>query len=189
MSIKQNKVMSGNKGNASNSGMLNLPDEFLKKFENLAPVRPEIYYYKPEVDGQTVPICGILLERREWTNQDGEKSTNFVLALTLPAILTSPGNPEPSEKAAGSFAYVKEWADLRELNRYLPVVGQHGFESVSEVLIVPKSSVKLPNGKPMRKFEIRARRMEASDSPVQLMAAPTRQPAMLEAAGDDMLPF
>lgn len=189
MAIKEHKAMNGNKGKAANSEISDLRHEFAKKFEELSPVRPEIHYYKPEVDGEPVPICGILLERREWTTQDGEKSTNFVLALTLPAFLTSPGNPEPSEKPAGSFAYVKEWAGLRDLNRYLPVVGQHGFESVSEVLIVPKPSVKLPNGKPMRKFEIRARRMGASDSPVQLLAAPTSPPAMLEAAGDDVIPF
>jgi len=178
--------MNGNKSKASGPG---LPAEFAKKFEDLAPVRPEIHYYKPEVDGEPVPICGILLERREWTTQDGEKSSNFVLALTLPTLLASPGNPEPSEKPAGSFAYVKEWAALKDLNRYLPVQGPNGFESVSEVLIVPKAMQKLPNGKPKRRFEIRARRIQASDSPVQLLAAPTLPAPALSESQDDVIPF
>lgn len=175
------KATKANKGDT-------MDDAWAKKFEELAPVRPEIHYYRPEIDGEAVPICGILLERREWTNQEGETSKNFVFALTLPCRLFSAGNPEPSEYQAGSFAFVKEWAQLRDLNRYLPTVGANGYESVTEILIVPKA-IEKRNGKPMRRFEVRARRLGANDSPVGLLAAPTAQPVrMLEEASDE-IPF
>lgn len=163
----------------------NMGADLAKKLSELAPVAPEIHYYRPETDAGPVSIVGVLVERRTYKRKDGSEGANFVFVTTIPTMLFARDEEDPSLQPAGSFALVTEWKVLEELRRYLPIVGPNGFESVCEVAVIPKKPKKLRNGGTMKDFEIRARRLEAARSPVELPAAPTAPSVALLSASSE----
>lgn len=165
--------------------------ELLEKLAQMAPVSPELYAHRPEVDGTPNPIAGILMERREVTYKDGRSGGMFLIATTVPCWLWG-DDGEPFEAPKGSFALVPERAGLKDLVRYLPTHGPGGFENVCEVLVRPLRKVSIGGGKTMWKFETFAKKIAAKDSPVTLLAAPTSHAPLLGAAheqADDVIPF
>lgn len=160
------------------------------KIAGMAPVTARIYYHRLEHDGELNTIAGILTERRETHYKDGTTGFYFVVCLTHPCWLAGDDN-EPFEAPKGTFAKVKELAGLKDLARYLPVVGAQGFESVCEIVIIPLGKIAIGGGKTMWKFDTFAKKIAAKDSPVTLLAAPTSQ-APLGAGrdqADDVIPF
>ena len=164
--------------------------ELLEKLAQMAPVSPELYAHRPEVDGVPNPIAGILMERREVTYKDGRSGGMFLLATTAQCYLWG-DDGEAFEAPKGSFALVPERAGLKDLGRYLPTHGSQGFDSVCEIIVKPLRKVQIGGGKTMWKFETFARKIAAKDSPVTLLAAPTSSAPLLGAAheADDVIPF
>ena len=170
---------------------LNTNTELADKLAGMAPVGARIYYHRLEHDGEGNTIAGILTERRETINKkDGSTGFEYVVCLTMPSYLSG-DDGEPFEAPKGTFAKVPEKAGLKDLARYLPVIGAQGFESVCEIVIRPLGKIPIGGGKTMWKFDVFAKKLAAKDSPVTLLAAPTSQ-APLGAGrdqADDVIPF
>ena len=169
----------------------NTNTELADKLAGMAPVSARVYFYRFEHDGELNTIAGILTERRETINKKEDKiDFEYVVCLTMPCLLVGDDN-EPFEAPKGTFAKVTERAGLKDLARYLPMVGAEGFESVCEIVIRPLGKIPIGKGKTMWKFDVFAKKLAAKDSPVTLLAAPTSQ-APLGAGrdqADDVIPF
>lgn len=165
-------------------------EQFAEIFAGMAPVAPEVHYYNFETaDGKHNPIAGIVLERRERENPEGQRWGQYLIATTAPALLIDRDSKEEFLAPKGTFALVTEKVALRELRRYLPVVGDSGFESICEVAIRPKGQVSIGQGRKMWKFDLGARRLRAADSPVELLAPATSTAPLELEASHEVTPF
>jgi len=167
--------------NISN-GNINGISAAMARAQAMTPLSAEYFAHRPEHNGSPNPVAGILMQRRQIRYKDGREGWQFIVALTAEAWLWD-DNGEPFLAVAGVYALVPERAGLLELHGYLPAGDQ-----VVEVLIEPLRKVPLGGGKTMWKFHVRGRRLNRSESPVQLMLA-ANETAQTSGADDDVIPF
>lgn len=185
--------MSKKNETADTNALSEIEKALAEKMKGMNPVAPELHAHRPEIDGKPNPICGILVGKRNVVYKDGREGSMFVIATTLDTMLWDRDEDEAFLAPKGTYALVPERADLAQLNSYLPSIGINGFESVVEVVIVPKKKVSIGGGRTMWKFEIHGRSIAPDQAGVALIAAPTSKPVKALPAAEtsisDDLPF